>query len=255
MLKEPGLNNESQGQDENDKFFESVLNYKHEPEYNFDDFEYAEQYLRKIICDMLPAINNHEYDMILGDDASGRIPTLVLQKFIAEAYKRDGVKPPETLFYAAGSRRDPEDRDLVYKKISEDLKRKKAKIKEHKKALIVTEYIASGSSMDEFIKSAKDAGIDCDVATLFTDMDEDFYRNRPTLPNLKNVKIYTGRFKDEENAPLFYKKSGVNGVYKDHRKSNIHSELAVENPASINEAREDVNTLVAKLVKEYLPEK
>lgn len=53
-------------------------------EYRFEDFEDSEKLFEKLLEEMLPAINNHEYSAIVGDDTSGRIATMILRKFIAE---------------------------------------------------------------------------------------------------------------------------------------------------------------------------
>jgi hypothetical protein len=215
-----------------------------EHKYSSEIFETAEEYFDKLLQKMLPAIKNHEYSVIVGDDASGRIPTLVLRKFIAESYKRDGVEPPETFFYAAGLRNDEKLTLEVYEKIYNDFKKK---AKKDGKALIVTEYIFKGRSIGGLVDAVKKAGMDCDVAAL-TIHNEGIYKRGQE--NLKNIDVYYG----EDNAKeLFYNDSRQAGVWKDKSKSEIHSEPKVTyNERSIEEARKDIDALAQSLIEKYL---
>ena len=55
----------------------------------------------KVILEkILGNIERGEYDLIIGADASGRVPTLVFKKFIDYVYKKLGYQTAKTIFLA-----------------------------------------------------------------------------------------------------------------------------------------------------------
>src|SRR3990167_7175602 len=53
-----------------------------------------------ILEKILGNIERGEYDLIIGADASGRVPTLVFKKFIDYVYKKLGYQTAKTIFLA-----------------------------------------------------------------------------------------------------------------------------------------------------------
>lgn len=107
-------------------------------------------------------IDSMEYDVLVGDDTSARIPTLILRKVINKRYKilnSDKEETVKTYFIprATGINRDVVD-DPKY---IERIKIISAQIK--KKALFVTDMTTSGSTIYDFIKSITDEGKRVDV--------------------------------------------------------------------------------------------
>ena len=230
---------------------------KQDTEYRFGDFKDSEKFFEKLLEEMLPSINNHEYSAIVGDDTSGRIATMILRKVIAESYRRDGIKTPETIFYAGGYTKDPRGgRDYlseqVYENISEDFKKRENK---EGKVLIVTEYMLNGRSMDMLIGALKDAGADCEVATLALPFDKNrFMQTHTYLENLINTKVYSGGVLSPESIIPFYKETIMAGVEKKFHSKNIHASPVRHSQAEVTKpAREDADHLAQKLIKKYLP--
>ena len=56
--------------------------------------------MEKLLLDMRENIERGEYAVIFGDDASGRIPTLLFRKVLTASYEEHGFNVPQTLFFA-----------------------------------------------------------------------------------------------------------------------------------------------------------
>jgi len=46
------------------------------------------------------SIDKGEYNILIGDDASGRVPTLIFRRVLQDVYKEKGYDAPKTLFFA-----------------------------------------------------------------------------------------------------------------------------------------------------------
>lgn len=62
--------------------------------------ENLEYPIRDILEKMLPNIERGEYDLIIGIDASGRIPTIIMEKFIKHVYSKNRISLPDIRFMA-----------------------------------------------------------------------------------------------------------------------------------------------------------
>ena len=85
--------------------FEKVIKKENEseanPEYCFEgEFKELESLVLPLIEKLKENIDKGEYDMLIGDDASGRIPTLILRGIINERNRGSKVK---TRFVAGGT--------------------------------------------------------------------------------------------------------------------------------------------------------
>ncbi len=72
------------------------------PKFEIYQFEKARPYFENLVKQLIPYIRRHEYNLIIGDDVSNRLPTLVLGGLLKEIYQEDKVRPPQILFFAAG---------------------------------------------------------------------------------------------------------------------------------------------------------
>lgn len=54
--------------------------------------------MEKLLDQLRPHIEGGEYQLIVGDDASGRIPTLIFRRIIKAIYEEKGYPKPETAF-------------------------------------------------------------------------------------------------------------------------------------------------------------
>jgi len=161
--------------------------------------EPASKILRAISSD----IENGNYDLIIGDDASGRLPTLLFSNIIKAAYNERGYALPKVRF-VAGGRHLGGDRKTAKKKLLSDylmpllpeeneggsvdvgIRIKDALTQteegtplllqlkeENKKVLVVTDCVFSGKSLDPLIETLQEGGIDFDVVAISSLIDPD----------------------------------------------------------------------------------
>ena len=155
-----------------------------------------------LVTQLRPEINRGDYSAIVGDDASGRIPTLIVADVINAAYRQNGIRPP-VLDYIAGSsgleRRSPEAQ--VRKKLSlqeyfTDLKR--AATYDGRalgRVLFVTDSLVLGNTINKVLEAVKQSGWTADVAAVGTaeriepDEVEKKYNNRIVIGMNRVPKI------------------------------------------------------------------
>lgn len=109
----------------------------------FNDFD-ARDALLKAIQIILPL--SERYDLIIGDDCSGRIPTLAARCAINLARRSIGIKPIRTTFIVGSSSKPADPNTLLFP--------------EDKRALIVTEFIVTGDHTGRIIKKLGREAVD-----------------------------------------------------------------------------------------------
>ena len=82
---------------------QAVNKQENKPKEILSEVSDLEEPIKRILKDILPNIERGDYQLIVGDDASGRIPTLIIDRFIKKVYKKMGFDTPQTIFFA-GSR-------------------------------------------------------------------------------------------------------------------------------------------------------
>ena len=130
----------------------------------------------KIIIEKIKdRIESDEYGLIIGDDASGRIPTRILGGFIREVSKDINVFVPNIIFI-------PGKLEMARGYFGELLSFKKRAKKEQqeeldkyllskgaskeRRVLIVTDTLKSGYSLKTLVDLLRKAGYVCDIATI-----------------------------------------------------------------------------------------
>ena len=224
---------------ENDPNFDldRAISFKTETGFEIEDaFLELESLILPLIEKLKENIDKGEYDVLLGDDASGRIPTLILRGIINE---RNRKRHPEfksseleikTRFVAGGQLKNKD-------KLKDAIKESGLEVK--KKALVVTEYISSGKSMEKFSTALKELNIPFDIAVLkseFSGANSDFQKLSDKLKDIgvllgiseprsefgnenikipQNSKFYYGKgTHDIDVPPLIYKDYKTGGVVK-----------------------------------------
>ncbi len=201
--------------------------------------------LRLVIEQILSKIEAGHYSTIIGVDASGRIPTLVISRFIKHVYGEFGLEDPRVIFIAGMSKN---------KEVEKYLDEIGLSAKEG--VLLVEDTLVTGSSVESLTQALNSRGINFDFATVGAFVYD-------------NVQLYKDRIKHSTGAdnvyfgskgqPLIYKQRHLGGVRKQDGdlfstpiREEVFEETKRENVQKIvNEAREDVKTLVNKLVKWY----
>lgn len=147
--------------------------------------------IKKMLEPVLENIKNSDYQLLIGDDASGRIPTLIVRKFINDAYKHASQPSIPTRFIAGAKadsstrRKDSideerttpysfhqhEERELLKEEKKEKVKAYITNLKDVStvsisNALVVTELIESGNSLLPLTKALQENDITSTILTV-----------------------------------------------------------------------------------------
>ncbi|MFA5830232.1 MAG: hypothetical protein WC878_00200 [Candidatus Paceibacterota bacterium] len=228
---------------------------KEREKFHFKEIEQLRVPVENIVKKLYPKISAGEYGLIFGDDASGRIPALLLNEIIQGMYREFGHKNPDICFFAGSKNLEGEEKNEKKEMISQYLESLKKKNPEdfQKKALIVTDVIATGVSLDPLIEVLKEKGIDFDIASVgdVTTEDveskwgKDVYFGASGLPKIFGLGSVSGVEKNVNE--LFSHRIKDNDAYTDDEKMDIQ--------ININEAREDVSRLAAEILEKMRKEK
>lgn len=123
--------------------------------YHYEGFQEFEPYFIKLVKRLKEEIESGKYDVLISDDVGGRVPTLSLRKIIEDHTGR----APKTLFLSKTTarediRRSPQSNIAKFIQYHKDVGR----------ALLVTEWAASGSSLRELIGLLDEKGVIADIA-------------------------------------------------------------------------------------------
>jgi adenine/guanine phosphoribosyltransferase-like PRPP-binding protein len=171
-----------------------------------------------LLSKLAPAIKNHEYDLIVGDDASGRLPTLVLSSIFKKVYEQDKCELPKTIFLATGRISIDEDEEEKKNKVIEHLKnliqQKQINAPDpDSRTLLVTEQIHSGGTISRLIEMFQEVGfLNIDVAALAT-LHKEFYEKQEFRKKFPQTRLYVG-FDQQYGSEVFHKKPSISGVFR-----------------------------------------
>jgi len=204
------------------------------------------------------------YDLILSDDASGRLVSLFLQKILGAVREKNGLPKTDVKFVSSGRRADETALDAA-KKMLEDMA--------PERTLIATEYIEIGRSMRKLIPILQELGLKFDVASLSI-------KDESALESVRDLSLHgtdkslfermkkSFSSKPASDAEIYYGAVGsqgvdmhdrrlVSGVYTDPSgviKKTISAGYGDEEKqkiqTTINRAREDVDLLAQETLKE-----
>ncbi len=220
-------------------------------EYNFELMNDLEVAMTSLVTQLKDKIEQGDYGVLLGDDAKGRIPTLVLGKILKER----GPEPKETdddikIYFLAAGRLFQE---------AEEIQRARDYIKKlnfgHKKVLIITEFVSDGFTLKNIARTFKKSMNEFDYAVVFTSHDRlDDYLKDERFPNPlpSDSQIFVGKLGDEPDIVLkgLKKMSGV----KTKRPYSPVSGLDQENRENIEKSREDSTLMAQRIIKQVWPE-
>lgn len=209
----------------------NLLDYRlpNSPEPIFSEESEDMSFIRSDIYEMLePAkliwkqirekVERGEYGMIIGEDASGRLPTLLFRHIIDSVNKKNGLAEIPTRFIAGSSTVDQDNsNDIFYlrrkKWLSEVIDQLEKQIQGHKKLLLITDTIATGRSLSSLIEVLRERDIGFDIVTLSTLEDWKGERAGKTAAEAKlGTKIISGEYK---NLLKIYR-NDYSGVSKDN---------------------------------------
>ena len=252
------------------------LEKQDEKEIVFEEVAELELPIKIIIEKIKSRIENGEYGLIIGDDASGRIPTLILGNFIKKVSEQKGLDRPNIIFIPGKLEME---RESYWRKIfglENTSKTKQAEeldeyilgqgASKEKRILVITDTIKTGDSLKTLVNLLRRAGYVCDIATIGI---EPVIIGQGMRASLKGVDIIFGKYRDKsrkenENTPLIYRKESekLTGVYKrpgDKTSKTLKSSALPEgvdledvNPESINthSSRQEIQDSINKARKD-----
>ena len=259
-------------------------------EIELEEISELEAPLKRIIEKLSVRIEDGEYSLIIGDDASGRIPAIILGNFVKRISEARGLVNPDIIFIPGKLDNGLQsflDKILNRKNTSKQQEEldeyvsNQGAIKE-KRILIITDTIQSGYSLKTLVDLLNRAGYNCDIATIGM---ETPIVGQGMKESLKGIDIFSGEYlnksrKDNQNTPLIYREESrkFTGVYKKpgDKVSKTLKSLALPegvnpedvNPESINiyssrreiqdsinQSRKDANIVVEHLIDWYESQK
>lgn len=198
--------------------FESKTSYKQEetekvPKPELREIAELQEPMQNLLEQLKDKINAGEYGLIIGDDASGRIPTLVFSNVINSIYKESDRSKIDTRFIA-GSKFVSEDKlDIKKDLIKNYLQKLDLQEEKNKKVLVVTEAILEGKGMKLLADILLNLGLGFDIATV------SFLQEKDRTPEkIKEVKKYLGAdvyYGATGDIVNLYHNRGISGVHKD----------------------------------------
>lgn len=188
------------------------------------------------------------FGLIIADDTSARLPGLVLREVASEVSRREG-KPVAPLFFIdAGSRSTKEQIEERAANISE-----RVKGQENKKALVVTELMHSGYSMEFLYNGLRVEGISADIAAL--EAANDKYYNIHLSPD---STLFIARNIGETKSSL-HQRAFLTGVVRDPKTTEIEP-LKSDDPKQqeanmemVTRARQDVHLMAQRAIDRIYP--
>jgi hypothetical protein len=220
---------------------------KPNPEIKNVPIEDLELPIENILVQIKDKIKQGYYTTIVGDDASGRIPALILKGVFDKLSEKYQFESPELYFLAGG---DSEMKDLGKQKKVALVKKF---IIDHSlnqgNVLLVTEHIRRGASLHDVDQAFRESGCNYEIASVTVDL----HSPDEISKNISGA-IIPGLYED---PPKIWGKTGLSGVGKNAKQ--LHSypkrrDFATPEgkqalQSSINSAREDVQVMVNRIVE------
>ncbi len=214
---------------------------ENEREYNFEEFSDLKKQIGKLVTKLKAAIEKEEYTTLIGDDASGRIPTLILKKITEKVT----TKPIKTLFIAGGKGHywETEKVENTENKLDDILDQIKGRV------LFVTEYMSEGEGMVKMAEQLENKGIDFDIASVASGKnDKEYERN---FEIFKRHGLIIGH-EDALMGPAVYNEKEISGVFKELPMDAEAKRIPINRNygRQIRNSRNDVNIVANEIMKE-----
>lgn len=185
-------------------------------------------------------LDSGKYGLIIGEDASGRIPALIMKKVIDHIYKKNGHPIPPMRFIAGFEDDFSEGIDPKHYNESEmnQLSRKIKVIQQNleefkgKDALLITDYIYTGNSTRSIKKTLNDVGIGLEIATI-------------SGPHEYGT-TFSGSENNSGSEPKIYRQYDIGGVIKDR-----YEPYASTYESDLQDARDDVKKIADRIIEKY----
>jgi hypothetical protein len=191
------------------------------------------------ISELRETIVNGYYDALVGDDTSGRIPTLILRGVISHIDRAYG-RPSLPAIFVNGRYEGLTSVDE--QRLSQKMRALSKRSTQTPRALIVTEYMSGGGHVAGIGKVIHSAGVAYDIFAVGRRNNVTLYRNKGVLQDGENIFPTVDMLKEcprlYNNKELSGYKSGPSGAVK----------FVPDYRDTFNEARKDVKAAIARLV-------
>jgi hypothetical protein len=193
--------------------------------------------MRERITELKDAILNGTYAVLVGDDRSGRIPTLILRGVISHVNTALG-RPSLPAIFVNGRNwglSDP-DRDRLLREMS-----KLSQASDNPKALIVTEYIDQGGHAKSIGEVIHQANAAYDIFAVGRRRSINAYRKINVVQDGENIFPSV----DLGFCPSLHRNKRLSGY---EERTNGEIRFAPDYKDEFNEARKDVKVAIGRLV-------
>jgi len=185
------------------------------------------------------SIKNNEYATLIAEDASGRIPGLIMYELLRKVAERDQKTLPEIYFMAGSfSAKDMESKNKLTNNYLDSVVLKKHN--PNKKVLVVTEYIMEGNSLKPITDGLKKQAINYDVLSIGLSVNawSTIQAKREKLGNVANAK--------REIPGSIFRREDLSGVVKNPDEMLSKKSITADQ-LTINQIRKEVHIVADKL--------
>lgn len=205
------------------------------------------QPMREILAQISERIDRGEYTLIIGDDASGRIPTLIMREALG-ALQPDRNASVKTLFITGSGTplEQPDPDELEPKRAAlRALLDREAPTPDRGRILIVTDTINTGSSLRPLCEELRAIGYNFDIAAVanLQAWDRDTTEH---MEHVLGVRIYAGF---DDLTPLVYGRTSLSGVSK--HPEELHARAMRGESRKAADARADAHVVAQELIAWY----
>lgn len=226
---------------------------------NLEALNQLEKPIKNILQELRGEIDDGEYETIIGDDASGRIPALILNKVIKQIYSEKDYSAPSSLFISGSHPHNLEvhqkEQKIKTDKIIQHLKNVWRDQLPSKKILLVTEVIASGYTLKPICDALKAMGVNFEIATIGFHPVSGTYKideMKEKIESYLGTKITYGMF----GTPELYDRKALSGVKKNPKevlaKRSDIALFGLLKSEKVKEAKKQARTEVENITKNVI---
>ncbi|MDD5068109.1 MAG: hypothetical protein PHS53_01940 [Candidatus Pacebacteria bacterium] len=229
----------------------------------FEDIYELKKPFEALLDQMRSKIDSGAYTLLVGDDVSGRIPTLIFREFLRQMYEGTSQKVPEALFFSG--HHGETDASFLNQNAEEVAHGIEKRYSGKGDILFITEAIQTGRTLTQFENAFAKLPIKHDVMTIGITGGrekpltvEEYFKMRNDLQKKFGTTIYSAcnGAPNIAYSPDSHPYEGVfnqskslhSTVSKNHRANPDHKELF---QAVVEESRKDVKLMATMLAEHY----
>jgi adenine/guanine phosphoribosyltransferase-like PRPP-binding protein len=148
---------------------------KRKESFIFSEIAELERPFQIILEKLKSRIENGEYGLVVGDDASGRIPALVMSRFLNKVNKEKGLDNVATKFFAGGGsfskhlKVQKKGKEIPDTTVEIAVSLMKSDLPKVNKVLVVTDSMVTGRSLKPILGALRASGVSYDIVSVGLD--------------------------------------------------------------------------------------